>query len=451
MPSVSAFFPPDKKIGFIGLGVSNFPLAEKFMKKGYAVSLRDKKSIPSLPGFTCFFGEHYLRDMTEDILFLAPAVRPDLPEITAAASRGVVITSEIEEFFKHKKGKTIAVTGSDGKTTTTTLIYEILKKSGVKTLLGGNIGMNLCANLENEDENTVTVCELSSFQLMKSHRRIAPDIAVITNVSPNHLDWHTNMAEYIDAKKNIFRDMKAGFCVINADDAISAGFQNEIPVPVVAVSQSAQKAGENGVFFDGKAIYTGHRKILNTSDILLPGRHNVYNYSAAIAATRGFTTDYVLRQVAKTFPGVNHRLRFTGEIDKVKYYNSSMDSSPTRTAAALSSFTQKVIVIAGGYDKKIPLESLGDLFAEKTKAVILMGDTGPKIRQILAFRAYPGKVATVFSMEEAVDTAKNLASPGDIVVLSPAAASFDMFKNFEERGERFAQCVGRLKDDGTTI
>ncbi|MDD4124703.1 MAG: UDP-N-acetylmuramoyl-L-alanine--D-glutamate ligase [Eubacteriales bacterium] len=447
MPEYTHLFPKNKKIGFVGLGISNLPVALMLKERGYYVTLRDKRVTEPVEGFNCIFGENYLKNIYEDILFLAPAVRHDIAEIAEAQKRGVYVTTEINEFFKRKKGKVIAVTGSDGKTTTTTLIYEILKKSGVKTLLGGNIGLNLLVNLEQEDKNTVTVCELSSFQLMKAH--YAPDIAVITNIAPNHLDWHTGMDEYINAKKNIYRLMKNGLCVLNADDAVSMNFINEIPVETITVSGT--KVLNNGVYFDNEAIYYDKAKIINCSDILLPGRHNRYNYCQAIAAAYGYTTKYIIEKVAKTFPGVKYRGQFIREVDGVKYFNSSIDSSPTRTAAALRAFNQRVIVIAGGYDKKIPLDPLGPLFEEKAKQVILMGNTGTKIKEILEKLPYSGIVTAAASMEEAVTTAYKAAKPGDIVILSPAAASYDMYKNFEERGDRFADCVGGLKEDGKSI
>ncbi|MBO4501968.1 MAG: UDP-N-acetylmuramoyl-L-alanine--D-glutamate ligase [Clostridia bacterium] len=433
-------FPKEKRIGFIGLGRSNMPVAQMLKEQGYAVSLRDRKQMDPIDGFKCFFGEDYLENIYEDVLFLAPVLRPDIPEVLAARERGTYVTTEINEYLRRRKGKVIAVTGSDGKTTTTTLINEILKRSGIKTILGGNIGINLLTSIYEEDEDTVTVCELSSFQLMKVCH--SPDVAVITNISPNHLDWHKDMAEYIDAKKNVFRFMKNGRVVLCADDANTMSFANDITQQKTFISGC--KVIEDGVYFDKNGIYAFGKKILNDSDILIPGRHNRYNYCAAIAATCGLASDDAVKYVANHFPGVKHRIQLVREKDGVKYYNSSIDSSPTRTAAALNSFAQKVIVISGGYDKHIPLEPLGPLFEAKTKAAVLMGVTGPRIEQILKDTGYTGKVETAYSMEEAVAKAHALAKEGDIVILSPAAASFDMFKDFEERGERFVDCVNKL-------
>lgn len=433
-------FEKDKKIGFIGLGRSNMPVAQMLRSQGFRVSLRDRKEMPPVEGFDCFFGEHYLENIYEDVLFLAPVLRPDIPEVLASRERGTYVTTEINEYLRHRKGKVIAVTGSDGKTTTTTLINEILKRAGVKTILGGNIGINLLTSIYEEDEDTVTVCELSSFQLMKVCH--SPDVAVITNISPNHLDWHRDMNEYIDAKKNIFRFMKSGKVVLCGDDLTSVGFAHEIPVPVVFTSGT--RALADGVYFDGESIYAFGEKVLERKDILIPGRHNIYNYCAAIAAVWGLADKAAIKYVAENFPGVKHRIQLVREKDGVKYYNSSIDSSPTRTAAALNSFAQKVIVISGGYDKHIPLEPLGTLFEQKTKAAVLMGVTGKKIYEILKDTGYTGRIETASSMEEAVNKAHSLAEKGDTVILSPAAASFDMFKDFEERGEKFVECVNGL-------
>lgn len=447
MPSIENIYPLGSKIGFVGLGRSNFPIAEILLSKGYEISLRDKKPQPEKQGYRCFFGDSYLDSIYEDILFVAPVIRPDIPELVKAKENGVYVTNEINEYFSHRKGKVIAVTGSDGKSTTTTLISEILKASGVKTVLGGNIGINLFKELENEDENTVTVCELSSFQLMKAV--YPPDIAVITNVSPNHLDWHKGMEEYIDAKKNIFRFMKSGKCVLCADDSVSMSFAHQVPVKTLFTSQA--KKENSSVWFDENGIYTESGMILCDIDILLPGKHNRYNYCEAIAATLEYASRDAVLRVARTFPGVPHRCQFIRELDGVRYYNSSMDSSPTRTAACLNSFNKKVIVIAGGYDKKIPLEPLGSLFEDKSKAVILMGVTGEKIYKILNDIHYSGQVFRVESMPEAVQTASLTAQSGDIVVLSPAAASFGLFKDFQERGEIFVDCVNGLKHNGDSI
>ncbi len=442
MPALSGLFPKDKKITFVGLGVSNTPVAELLLSQGYDITLRDKKLTDPLPGFRCIFGEDYLKNITEDIIFLAPALRPDINEIVAASQNGAYVTTELNEFFKRKKGAVIAVTGSDGKTTTTSLIYEILKNAGVKTLLGGNIGSNLLTRLDETDPQTVTVCEISSFQLTKT--TFSPDVAVITNISPNHLDWHTGMDEYINAKRRVFQFMKSGFCVLNIDDKTLDGFISKGEVPVRVVTVSGDRGKNPDVFFDKGGVFAFGEKIIDDNELILPGIHNRYNFCEAVAATYHLASKAAAEKTARTFPGVKHRMEFVREVGGVRYYNSSMDSSPTRTAAALGAFEKKVLVIAGGYDKLIPLETLAEVFENHVSMAVLIGDTGPKIKAILEKAEYSGIIKTARGLEEAVQILHNDASPGDIAVLSPAAASFDMFKDFKERGEAFIKYVNAL-------
>lgn len=444
-----------RKVGFIGCGVSNMPVVELFSAGGVILSVRDKKEnidhkerLEQL-GVKLILGEKYLENIDEEVLFLSPAVRDDIPELVEAKKRGTVLTSETEEFFKLCRTpdvayKTIAVTGSDGKTTTTTLIAEILKAAGKRVHIGGNIGKNLLATLDEIRPEDFVVAELSSFQLMKM--TVSPDIAVIKNVTPNHLDWHRSMEEYAEAKTNIFNfQKKDGILVLNYDDEITRGFASRAKGSVRYFS--GRHSLKEGVYYNEQGIFKDGELIVKDSDILLVGRHNRDNYATAIAAVQDFVTKESIIQVAKTFGGVEHRNELVRELDGVKYFNSSIDSSPTRTAACLHSFSGKVIVICGGYDKHIPLEPLGPLFAEKAKAAILMGNTAEKIENILKNIGYK-PYYRVKNMEEAVSKAQEIAKPGDCVVLSPAAASFDMFKNFEERGNIYKNLVKNLKSKG---
>ncbi|HAN21941.1 MAG: UDP-N-acetylmuramoylalanine--D-glutamate ligase [Clostridiales bacterium GWF2_36_10] len=435
-----------KKVGFIGCGVSNMPIVEMLTKKGVALSVRDKKenfdNIEQLKELDVKIinGIGYLDNIYEDILFLSPAVRDDLPELVKAKNNGTIITTEMEEFFKLCKAKTIAVTGSDGKSTTTTLISEILKASGKRVHIGGNIGKNLLATLDEIQESDIVVAELSSFQLMKM--TVSPDIAIVTNVTPNHLDWHKDMDEYIKAKTNIFNfQKKDGILILNYDDKITRGFAPRANGSVHFIS--GEEKLPDSIYFNEKGIYKGEELLLADEDIFLVGRHNRYNYASALAATEGFATEEGILKVARSFGGVEHRLEFVRELDGVKYYNSSMDSSPSRTKACLESFKNKVIVICGGYDKNIPLEPLGPLFNEKAKAAILLGATADKIEVILKNIGY-NNYYRVNTLDEAVKKANGLAESGDCVVLSPAAASFDLFKNFAERGNLFKDLVKKL-------
>lgn len=431
-----------KSIGFVGAGISNMPILRLFLEEGIKVTLRDKKSIDSIKnyeellekGVTFRTGEDYLSDIYEDILFLSPALRPDFPEFLSAKERGTLITTELEEFLKHCPCTTIGITGSDGKTTTSTLCAKLLEASGKKVYLGGNIGENLFVKLPEISKSDFAVIEISSFQLMKMSRQ--PTISIITNVSPNHLDWHTGMDEYVFAKKRILSPSQTRN-VLNGDDETTLSFKGENSVLF-------GKSEKNDFRFDDEGIRFGGELLLKDEDILLPGIHNRANYSAAIAAVYPFITKEAILSVAKSFGGVEHRIELVREKDGVTYYNSSIDSSPTRTAAALNSFKEKLIVIAGGYDKNIPLEPLGELFERKAKAVILMGNTGPKIEKILCDVKYSGTVIKATDMADAVKKASSLASEGDKVILSPAAASFDLYPNFMCRGKDFKEKVNEL-------
>ncbi len=439
-------FYKNKKIGFVGLGVSNLPIIKVFAKHGIRITVRDLKEnackensvfLESIDA-EIIIGENYLKGINEDILFLSPAIKQFLPEIAYAKSKGVYITTEMEEFFRFCPCKIIAVTGSDGKTTTTTLIAKLLEKAGKTVHLGGNIGNNLFAHLDSIKAEDFAVVELSSFQLMKMTR--SPNVAVITNISPNHLDWHHDMQEYTQAKKAIFLNQtKDDKTVLNASNTLTYEMIAECKGKVATFGCNC---GDFCIKDDG--IYKLDKMLLADKDILLPGAHNRQNYAAAIAATEGFISNEHIVELAKTFGGVEHRIELVRELKGVKYYNSSIDSSPTRTAAALRSFKQKVIVIAGGYDKNLPVDLLGTVFAEKAKACILMGDTLPRVKAVLEASSYQGTILEAENMEDAVNKATSIATSGDIVILSPAAASFDKYKNFMERGKHFKNIVNSL-------
>ncbi len=435
----------NKTVCFVGLGISNLPILELFGKSGIALTVRDAKPLDKKNEEICkkysvkvIIGDGYLEGIYEDVLFLSPAIKQFLPQFIEAASRGVYITTEMQEFFKLCPCKTIAVTGSDGKTTTTTLIAKFLEASGKRVHLGGNIGNNLLSKLDDVNEDDFAVAELSSFQLMKMN--ISPDIAVITNISPNHLDWHHDMDEYTQAKKVIFKHQtSAGKLVLNVSCEATAMM---IPEALGKVITFGKDVGD--FYITKKGIFRNGNLILNDADILLPGTHNRENYAAAIAATEGLVSHENIVELAKTFGGVEHRIELVRIYNGIHFYNSSIDSSPSRTAAALNSFENKVIVIAGGYDKNIPLEPLADLFERKTKAAILMGNTGPKIKEVLAKASYSGTIKEASDMNDAVAKAFEIAKSGDIVILSPAAASFDLFKNFAERGNTYKNIVNSL-------
>ena len=440
-----------KNVTVIGIGISNLPLIKYLVSLGANVTARDKNSREWLGekytecerlGVKCILGEDYLDNITDDIIFKTPGLRFDVPELVKARENGAVVTSEMETFFEVCPSHIIAVTGSDGKTTTTTLIHKIMTKAGYKTWLGGNIGNPLLADTDKMSENDWVILELSSFQLHTMKK--SPEIGVITNLSPNHLDWHKDYAEYIEAKTNIFTHMsRENTIVLNADNADCAAL---LPLAHEKVVMFARKKKAT-VWLDGDIIRYGSEEILNINDIKIPGMHNVENYMAAIAAVHGLADAETIQEVAKEFGGVEHRIELVRTLDGVRYYNSSIDSSPNRTINTLNVFPEKVIMISGGKDKGIPYDAVGPAIADHVKTLILIGATSEAIYGALKKTGRENEVETIFvkSYEEAVNTAKDRAKSGDVVLLSPASTSFDMFRNFEERGNLFKKLVNELE------
>ena len=448
-----------KKIAFCGIGVTNTPLIKKFLQKGADVTVCDRSTRETIgevidemeaSGAKISLGNNYLKDLDVDIIFRAPGIRFHLPEFEEYRKKGVVVTSEMEVFFELCPCKIFAVTGSDGKTTTTTLISEMLKAQGYKVHLGGNIGRALLPIIEDVNADDFAVVELSSFQLISMRR--SPDIAVVTNVAPNHLDIHKDMAEYVDSKKNIFLHQNAfSRTVLNLDNFITASFRDEIRGKLSMFSRKGEvhngaDCDENGDIF---YVRNGEKEfIMHRDNIRLFGDHNVENYLAAIAATEGYVENENIVKVAKDFGGVEHRIEFVREFDGVKHYNDSIATNPTRTIAGLNAFSQKIIIIAGGYDKQIPFEPLAPKIIEKVKVLILMGVTAKMLEK--AVRECPGfdetelKILHASDMEDAVRLAVDNASEGDIVSLSPACSSFDLYKNFEVRGNHYKEIVNSL-------
>ncbi len=443
-----------KRVSVIGVGVSNVPLIEFLLSGGAVVTAHDKKTSAELGavykklsdmGISFVLGEKYLEEIPSDceIIFKTPGLRGDIPELVEARKRGVKVTSEMELFFELCPCKIIAVTGSDGKTTTTTLIGEMLKREGYRCFVGGNIGRPLLADTAEMKADDMVVLELSSFQLHSM--KCSPNVAVITNITPNHLDWHTDYEEYILSKKNIFnRIAPGGKVVLNRDNAITYSFADETENSLIF---SRKEFLDNGVCLENGYIVLKNggesKKILAANDIKIPGLHNVENYMAAIAAVNEYVSVDTINYVAKNFGGVPHRIELVREIDGVKYYNDSIASSPARTTAGLKSFDEKVILIAGGYDKKIPFDDFGAVINDHVKELILVGVTSEKIETAVKNAPnYRGlKIHLETDFKEAVMTARKCAEKGDTVILSPACASFDLFKNFEQRGNRFKEIV----------
>ena len=452
-----------KYVAIMGMGVSNTPLIKYLMDLDANITVFDKKSEEELDkavieeyaiqGVKFSLGENYLENLVGyDIIFRSPSMRPDIPELEKELDRGAILTSEIEMLVDLCPGKIIAVTGSDGKTTTTTLIYKMLKQAGHNCYLGGNIGIPLFAKIDEMRPEDIVVLELSSFQLMTLKK--SPAIAVVTNVSPNHLDIHKSYEEYIEAKKNIFKyQEKDGIVVLNYDNDITRDFSLESKGAVRYFSTKVKL--DDGVILDNDIIKISEGKIrqqiINTDDILLLGKHNIENACTAIAAVKDLVKPEDIVSVLTTFKGVEHRNEFVKTINGARWYNDSIGSSPTRTIAGLVSFKNKVILIAGGYDKHLDYTSMGKYVVEHVKTLILLGQTKEKIKEAtlkeLNERGNKDniKIIECQTLEEAVKEAYNIASEGDTVFFSPASASFDMFKNFEERGNKYKELVLNLE------
>ncbi len=458
MDKIRAYFDSlkGKEIAVVGLGVSHRPLIALFVKEGLKVTAYDKKSMEELGDFGREFsekgvkfvlGEGYLNSLSADYVFKTPGMRGDLPAFEKARKEGAEVTSEMEVFFQLCPCPIYAVTGSDGKTTTTTVISEFLKAAGKKCYLGGNIGTPLLPKIFEISSDDVAVVELSSFQLNDMHR--SASTAVVTNVAPNHLDWHTGMEEYINAKRCIFSHQDSnGRLVLNLDNEITRSYSSEAKGDVLWFSFN--QPVEQGVYLNDEgnicSVRNGKTEILmHRSLIRLIGDHNVENYMAAITATLGVVSPEIIRAVAENFGGVEHRMEFVREFEGVKWYNDSIASSPTRVIAGLKAQPKKIIMLAGGYDKKIPFEPLVPYVLEKVKYLILTGATSEKIRAaIMASPDYnPDEITIEMSpdWDYAIDRARQLAKAGDIVSLSPACASFDCFPNFEVRGQYYKKKV----------
>ncbi len=520
----------DKQVAVIGAGVSNMPLVSLLREAGIAVTVHDKKTAEALGeqydkltalGAQTVLGEHYLDELTEDIVFRTPGLHPGHPSLEAVRARGGIVTSEMELFFQVCPCKIIGITGSDGKTTTTTLTYEFLKHAGHTCHLGGNIGKPLLPEVRTMQPDDLAIVELSSFQLMGmqfspsiaaitnltpnhldyhkdfdeyvqaktsifTHQKpgdrqlmgmqFSPSIAAITNLTPNHLDYHKDFDEYVQAKTSIFTHQKPGDrLVLNSDDRVTRTLDIGPGHNVMTCSKIVKP--ENGVYLRDGVIYIAEngqdRMLMEASDIRIPGAHNVSNVMMAAAIVQGLCKDSDIVEIAKTFGGVEHRIEFVREFEGVKYYNDSIASSPTRTIAGLNSFDQKLILIAGGYDKHIPYDVLGKPICEfdqkliliaggydkhipydvlgkpiceHVKTLLLTGATAPKIRACVeqADCAQKPEIIDVPDLAAAVRAANAVAQPGDVVIMSPASASFDCFKNFMERGDRFKELVNKL-------
>ena len=463
----------NKRCAVLGLGVSNLPLVKLLLglTEPELLTVYDKKSVVELGeaaeelakrGVRFVCGDDWQEKVEGDVIFRSPGIRPDLPSLALAEEKGALLTSEIERLLELTAAQTFAITGSDGKTTSTTLCGKFLEAAGMRVFVGGNIGTPLLDKCEEMTESDACVLELSSFQLMRLPH--APIYTAITNVSPNHLNWHIDFDEYVEAKKNIVgKNTKR--LVVNADCEITRDFGREIAESgreVIFFSSSRSSFGEivGRNYPNAKAVYRrdgmicisdgkSEIELLRESEIRLPGTHNIENYMTAMALSYGYAEPQDFLSVAREFTGVEHRLEPVRTLDGVEYINGSIDSSPTRTIAALSALHGRdIVVICGGYDKNLDYAPLAPKLCESARVVVLTGATADKIER--ALRSYDGysgspEIIRAESFEESVTVAREHAREGGCVLLSPASASFDRFDNFAQRGRYFKKLVNELK------
>lgn len=453
-----------KRVAVLGIGVSNTPLIDLLLDNGLPITvcdmrdectMEDEAEILSTRGAELRLGSGYLDGLEGfDVIFRTPGLLPTDPHLVAAREHGATVTSEMEAFFQLCPCRTIGITGSDGKTTTSSIIAELLKAGGKRVHLGGNIGKPLLTEIPDIHPDDVAVLELSSFQLHSIN--IRPDVAVITNVSPNHLDKHPTYEDYIESKKRIFLNQTDDdLLVLNRDNGITARFAEEAGSRVVQFSH--RETVKNGVFCRDGMLYYSHdyavEAIIPETEILLPGEHNVENYMAAFAAVDGLVSPEMCRQVARTYGGVRHRLELIRKLDGVSYINDSIATSPTRTIAGLRAMRTKPILIAGGHDKHVSFDRLADEIAERVKALYLTGDTAEQIEKAVRKSVFfdPSRlpIYVVPDLKTAVEEARAHSIPGDVVLLSPACSSFDRFKNFAERGDTFRKIVLEFEGNET--
>ena len=463
-----------KSITFIGMGISNMKAVEFFSKLGVTMSARDKNPDPTYTpygeggevvrvepilqkmGVKCLFGDNYLDDLNEEIIVKTPGIRPDVDELKKAVENGATLTSEIEIVCALCPCKIFAVTGSDGKTTTTTLIAKVLEKQaeekGGKVYLGGNIGTPLICDLKKMRKKDSVVLELSSFQLMTM--KFVPYSSVITNISPNHLNWHNDMQEYVASKQNIMRyqNIKC-HATLNAENEYTKRIARKTHARVRLFSSKGPVPKKACAYYlNGDILYKcglHKEKIISSSQIFIRGTHNIENIMAAYLATKHVVSKENFVSAVEEFRGVRHRNEFVCEKNGVKYYNSSIDTTPTRTIAAIKSFDEPLVVICGGSDKNIPYDPMIDILEGKSRFIVTTGKTGLIIRDLLEKNGVsPKKYTYIEDFDSAVLEAEKHALPGDVVLLSPASASFDSFRNFEVRGNRFCELVSKDVTEG---
>lgn len=430
------------KIAVIGVGVSNLPLIDYLYNLGCNVTIFSDNRIEqdlSKYNYQVYEGTNALDNLIGfDIIFRSPGCLPSRVEIQEEIKRGAYVTTEVAEVIKLSPCKTIGVTGSDGKSTTTTLIELVLRENGYHTFLGGNIGIPLFTKIGEMKEDYIVVLELSSFQLMDMD--VSPNISVITNISPNHLDKHKDYQEYIDSKYNIFKH-NDGILVINKDNEITSKIKSNREVRYFSRTSKT-----NAFYLEDNYICFNDKRLISCDKFILRGVHNYENICTCLSAIYDMVDIDKSLNILTKFKGIEHRLELVREINGIKWYNDSVSSSPTRTIAGINSFNEDIVLIAGGYDKNLDYTPLAEALVGKVSKLILFGDTKDKIYDAVQNidELKDMKVYIEKDLEHVVKKAYLIADLGEIVLFSPASASFDMFKNFADRGCQFKDLVNRL-------
>ncbi|BBO16664.1 UDP-N-acetylmuramoylalanine/D-glutamate ligase [Candidatus Brocadia pituitae] len=451
----------NKKITVMGLGLfgGGVGVAQFLARQGAQVTVTDVRtaqelspSVKQLEGLPISYklGGHCEKDFVNtDMVIVNPAVPKDSIFIRLARDNQVPMDSEINIFFQLCPAPIIGITGSNGKSTTTTLTGNILQRTQRKTWIGGNIGKSLLLHLEQIQPSDIVVLELSSFQLEElRNAQTSPRISVVTNISPNHLDRYPGMTEYIQAKKGIIAYQKlSDYVILNHDDPELQRWEKECKGSVLWYSTKSRLS--DGAFIDGNSIVLSvigkTATIPCVSGIKIPGVHNLQNILAAsCAAYLAGAHEQPIENTITTFTGLEHRLEFVRQINGVQYYNDSKATTPESAMAAVSAFQSPVILIAGGYDKGSDFGEFAEICTKHTKSVILIGKTAKKIQELIIRKRGQKETPSIFThntFRDAFQQAIAIAKYRDVVLLSPACASYDMFLNYEERGKQFKDMV----------
>lgn len=461
-----------KRVVILGLARQGTALARFLVQAGAEVTVSDLRERAALTDWLAqvedlpiryVLGEHPLSLLDRaDLLCLSGGVPADIPVVVEARRRGIPLSNDAQLFLERCPAPVIGVTGSAGKTTTTTLVGEMCRAAGLRTWVGGNIGRPLIADLEHIRPDDWVVMELSSFQL--ELMTVSPPIAAVLNITPNHLDRHKTMEAYVAAKRNVVAHQSAeDFALLGYDDANARALALDTAAHLLWFSGGAEV--EEGAFktngeltlrmgtVQGASRMTWDREICHSSEVWLRGHHNLLNVLAAcvLSGVAGVPVE-TMRQVVTTFGGVEHRLELVRELNGVQWYDDSIATAPERSLAALRSFEEPIVLLAGGRDKKLPWDDFAAEAVKRVRHLVTFGEAGPMIARIVEQRVGNGRVeqasledvTQVQTLEEAVEAAARLARPGEVVLLSPGGTSFDAFRDFAERGDRFKELVLEL-------